>query len=64
MKKQSTKLLNLQEVAEKLRVSQRTILRYLRAKKLKGSKLGGGRTALWRIPEEEVEKFLKRYSNE
>jgi hypothetical protein len=39
-------------------------LRYLRAKKLKGNKLGGGRTALWRIPEEEVEKFLKRYSNE
>ena len=57
------KLLSLQEAARQLRVSQRSVLRYLKAKKLKGFKLGEGRTSLWRIPEKELDGFIKYYQN-
>jgi len=57
------KLFTLQETADQLRISQRSVLRYLKAGKLKGSKLGNGKTSPWRISEKETKKFLKRYSN-
>jgi len=53
------KLLTLKETAKILRVSERTIMRYLKAGKLKGSKAGQ-----WRIKESDLEKFLKENSNE
>jgi len=42
------------ELAEKLRVSEMTIYRYIEAGKLKAHRLGKG----YRIPKEEFEKFL------
>ncbi len=54
------KLLTRQEVAELLRVHPRTIERWLVSSELKGYKLGKGRTSLWRISQEELDKFLKQ----
>ena len=53
------KLLTLKETARLLRVSKRTILRYLKVEKSKGSKVGQ-----WRIKESDLEKFLKENSND
>jgi len=53
------KLFTLKETAKILRVSERTIMRYLKSGKLKASKLGQ-----WRIKESDLEKFLKENSNE
>jgi excisionase family DNA binding protein len=47
------KLYTVREAADALRVSYRTIQRYLRAKKLKGSKIGQ-----WRFSESQLKKFL------
>ena len=52
------KLLTLKETAKILRVSERTIMRYLKAGKLKGSKAGQ-----WRIKENQLNDFLNKYSN-
>ena len=52
-----------EEVAKYLRVHPRTVERWLRIKSLKGFKLGEGKTALWRIPEAEVKKFLEKHKN-
>jgi len=52
------KLFTLKETAKILRVSERTILRYLKSGKLKASKLGQ-----WRIKESDLEKFLKLTQN-
>ena len=52
------KLLTLKETAKILRVSERTILRYLKSGKLKASKAGQ-----WRIGENNLKKFLEKYSN-
>ena len=43
------------ELAEKLRVSEMTIYRYIEAGKLKAHKLGKG----YRIPREEFTRFLE-----
>ena len=42
------------ELAEKLRVSEMTIYRYIEAGKLKAHRLGKG----YRIPKDEYERFL------
>jgi excisionase family DNA binding protein len=47
------KLYTVREAADALRVSYRTVQRYLRAKKLKGSKIGQ-----WRFSESQLKKFL------
>jgi len=52
------KLLTLKETAKILRVSERTIMRYLKSGKLKASKLGQ-----WRIKESDLERFLKLTQN-
>ena len=49
------KVLTLDEVAEKLKISKRTAWRYYRSGDLKGIKLNGG----IRIPEEEFNKFIE-----
>ena len=48
----------LQEVADKLRVHPRTILRYIEDERLHAIKIG-----YWRIPKESYEKFLRDNAN-
>jgi len=52
------KLLTIEEVADILRVSTRTIVRYIESGKLKASKIG-----VWRIKESDVYLFLEETSN-
>ncbi len=52
--------LTRKEVAEYLRVHERTVDRWIENGSLKGYKLGTGKTALLRIPKTEVESFLKK----
>jgi len=52
------KLLTLKETAKILRVSERTIMRYLKSGKLKASKAGQ-----WRIGESNLKKLLEKHSN-
>ena len=58
MKKQTDKLLTIEEVAEILRVSTRTVIRYIDSGKLKASKIG-----VWRIKQSDVDVFLEKTSN-
>jgi excisionase family DNA binding protein len=51
-------LLTLKETAKILRVSERTIMRYLKSGKLKASKLGQ-----WRIKQSDLEDFLNKTKN-
>ena len=48
----------LQEVADKLRVHERTILRYIENERLHAIKTG-----YWRIPKESYDKFLRDNAN-
>ena len=52
------KLLTIEEVADVLRVSTRTIIRYIESGKLKASKIG-----VWRIKESDINLFLEETSN-
>ncbi len=49
------KFLTLKEVAKILRVSERSIFRYIHGGKLKASKIG-----YWRIREKDLEDFLAK----
>jgi excisionase family DNA binding protein len=57
------KIMTKEEIAKILRVHQRTVERWLGRGILGGYKLGEGRTALWRISEDDFKKFLKKYKN-
>lgn len=52
------KFLTIQEVAKRLRVSERSVIRYIKAKKLVASKMGQ-----WRIKGNDLENFFKKYAN-
>ena len=52
------KLLTLKEVAKVLRVSERSVLRYIESGRLRASRIGQ-----WRIKESDLEKFLRENSN-
>ena len=52
------KLLTIEEVADILRVSTRTIIRYIESGRLRASKIG-----VWRIKESDVRLFLEETSN-
>ena len=52
------KLLTIKEVAKILRVSERSVLRYIESGRLRASRIGQ-----WRIKESDLEKFLKESSN-
>jgi len=52
------KLLAVKEVAKILRVSERSVLRYIESGRLRASKIGQ-----WRIKEKDLEKFLKENEN-
>ncbi len=52
------KILTVKEAAKQLRVSQRSVMRYIKAKKLRASKLGQ-----WRIKESDLNRFFNANSN-
>lgn len=52
------KFLTIKEVAKKLSVCKRTIIRYIKQKKLRASKIGQ-----WRIKEVDLEKFFNENAN-
>lgn len=52
------KLLTIEEVAEALRVSTRSVTRYIESGKLRASKIG-----VWRIKESDLNTFLEETSN-
>jgi excisionase family DNA binding protein len=52
------KLLTIKEVANYLRVSERSVLRYIEAGRLEASKVGW-----WRVKQSDLDKFLKENSN-
>jgi len=49
----------VQEVMEILKVCDRTVYNYLRSGKLKGIKLGNGKSGVqWRVRREDLEEFM------
>jgi len=54
----SEELLKLKEVAKILRVSERSVFRYIHNGRLKATKIG-----YWRIYEKDLEEFIKAQSN-
>jgi excisionase family DNA binding protein len=52
------KFLTVNEVAKRLRVSERSVMRYIKAKKLIASKMGQ-----WRVRKSDLENFFKKYAN-
>jgi len=52
------KFLTTKEVAEFLRVSERSIFRYIHSGKLKAVKIG-----YWRIDEKDLKEFIERNSS-
>ncbi len=52
------KLLTAKEAAKMLRVSYRSIVRYIEQGKLKASKIG-----MWRIKQSDLDQFLEETSN-
>jgi excisionase family DNA binding protein len=51
------RLLTVPEVAARLRASQITVRKWLRAGRLRGSRFGGTKLG-WRIPESEVARLI------
>lgn len=52
------KFLTAKEVAKKLRVSERSVMRYIKAGKLTASKMGQ-----WRIEESDLNRFFRAHLN-
>ena len=52
------KLLTVEEVADILRVSYRTVVRYIESGRLRASKIG-----VWRIKQSDLDDFLNKTSN-
>jgi excisionase family DNA binding protein len=52
------KFLTLKEAAERLRVSERSMFRYIHGGRLKATKIG-----YWRISEKDLVNFIKANSN-
>jgi excisionase family DNA binding protein len=53
----SDQLLTVREIAERVKVNDVTVQRWLRSGRLKGMRPGGRRTG-WRIAESELRRFL------
>jgi len=58
MSEPTEKLLTIEEVAEILRVSTRSVNRYIESGRLKASKIG-----VWRIKQSDLDTFLEQTSN-
>ena len=52
------KFLTIKDAAKHLQIGERSVYRYIQAKKLKATKIGG-----WRIEEKDLQDFIKRSSN-
>lgn len=52
------RLLTIKEVAKYLKISERSVLRYIEAGRLRASRIGQ-----WRIRESDLEKFLNKTKN-
>jgi excisionase family DNA binding protein len=50
--------LTIKEVANELRVSQRSVMRYIKAKRLRAAKIGQ-----WRIKAGDLKRFVMKKSN-
>ena len=59
MNTEKDKLLTIEEVAEILRVSERSVNRYIVSGKLRASKIGW-----WRIKQSDLDRFLEETSNQ
>ena len=59
MSTEKDKLLTIEEVAKILRVSERSVNRYIVLGKLRASKIGW-----WRIKQSDLDKFLEETSNQ
>lgn len=59
MSMEKDKLLTIEEVADILRVSERSVNRYIVSGKLKASKIGW-----WRIKQSDLDRFLEETSNQ
>ena len=59
MSEEKDKLLTAGEAAKILRVSYRSIVRYIEQDKLKASKIG-----MWRIKRSDLDRFLEEKSNQ
>ena len=53
----SERVLTVPEVADRLRINEETVRRWLRTGKIQGVRLGGTRAG-YRIPESEVDRLL------
>lgn len=58
MKKQEDRVLTISEVAEYLKVAERTIYRLAAAKKLPAFKVGG----MWRFSRADIDAWIKQQS--
>jgi excisionase family DNA binding protein len=54
----TSNFLVIKEVAKALRVSQRSVMRYIKSKKLCATKIGQ-----WRIKTKDLERFINQNSN-
>ncbi len=61
--RRNMKFLMKEEIAKLLRVHPRTVERWIGKGMLRGYKLGKGRTALWRISQDDFDAFLKKHKN-
>jgi excisionase family DNA binding protein len=52
------KFLTVKEVANYFQIDERTVYRYIKAKKIRATKIG-----VWRITVEDLQNFIKRSSN-
>lgn len=55
----SDNVFTVKQVAQYLKVCERTVIRLIHDKKLKASKVGGS----WRIQEKNIQKYLNTYTN-
>jgi excisionase family DNA binding protein len=51
------KILTLKEICAELKVTRKTVIRWIETGELKAFKLGSGRR-LWRIRERELQRFI------
>ena len=59
MANKKEKILTIKDVAKLLHIGERSVYRYIKAKKLKAVKIG-----FWRIEKKSVERFVKQSSNQ
>ena len=51
-------VLTVKETAKILKVSERSVMRYIKAKKLRASKIGQ-----WRVKQSDIENFFRQHAN-